>query len=88
MKRFGPVAVPVEVVTATFTAPAAWAGVVAEILVALFTVKLVAGVPPNVTAEAPVKPVPVIVTLVPPEALPDAGEIPAIVGTGPRPVKM
>ena len=35
-------------------------------VVALTTVKLVAGSPPNVTAVAPVRLVPVIVTVVPP----------------------
>ena len=48
-------------------------------LVELFTVKLVAGMPPKVTAVAPVKPVPVMVTLVPPDALPEAGEMPVMV---------
>jgi hypothetical protein len=44
------------------------------------TVKLVAAVPPIVTAVAPVKPVPVIVTGVPPAAGPELGEIPLTVG--------
>ena len=57
---------PAPVVTATSTVPAACAGVVAVICVTLFTVKL-AAVPPNVTpVVTPVKPVPVMVTLVPP----------------------
>ena len=59
MNSATPVPVPPGVVTCTFTAPAAWAGVVAVIEVALFTVKLVAAVPPKVTAVAPVKLVPV-----------------------------
>ena len=67
------VAVPPEVVTITFTAPAAWAGVVAVIVVALLTMKLAAAVPPKLTAVAPVRLVPVSVTEVPPELLPLAG---------------
>ena len=65
--------VPPAVVTATVTAPAVLAGVVAVIWVALLTVKLVAFVPPNLTAVAPVRFVPVIVTLVPPAAGPEDG---------------
>ena len=55
------------------TVPAACAGAVAVIWVALSTVKLAAGVPPNDTALAPVSPVPVTVTLVPPAVVPDVG---------------
>ena len=72
--------VPPGVVTDTFTAPAAFAGVVAVIDVALTTVKLVAATPPNVTAVAPVKLVPVIVTLVPPATGPEPGLTPVTVG--------
>jgi hypothetical protein len=57
----------------TFTAPAAWAGVVAVIIALLTTVYVVAAVPPNVTDVAPVNPVPVIVTLVPPARGPNVG---------------
>ena len=60
------VAVPPAVVTLTLTAPAGLAGVVAVIWVAELTVKLVAAVTPKLTALAPVKLVPVIVTVVPP----------------------
>ena len=63
--------VPPGVITATSTAPAACAGVVAVMVFALTTVKLVAATPPNVTAVAPVKLVPVIVTLVPPATGPE-----------------
>lgn len=66
VKPLARVAVPPAVVTATAVAPAACAGVVAVMEVALLTVKLVAAVPPNVTADAPMKFVPVIVTVVPP----------------------
>jgi hypothetical protein len=61
------------------------AGATADILVAEFTVKDVAAVPPNLTDVAPVKPVPVIVTAVPPDARPVAGEIDAIVGADEAP---
>jgi hypothetical protein len=40
--------------------------------VSLLTTKLDAGVPPKLTAVAPVKPLPVMITLVP--ALPEVGE--------------
>ncbi len=56
------------------------AGEVAVIEVAELTVKLVALVAPNFTAVAPVKPVPVTVTDVPPAAGPDVGEIEVTVG--------
>jgi hypothetical protein len=65
--------VPPGVVTVTLTAPALSAGAVAVMLVPPVTVKLVAFVPPNLTAVAPVKLVPVIVTDVPPESGPDVG---------------
>ena len=73
---------PPGVVTATSTVPAAWAGVIAVMVVALTTVKLVAAVPPNVTAVAPVRLVPVMVTLVPPSVVPLAGVIDVTVGGG------
>ena len=73
---------PSVLVTTTLTAPAACAGAVVVINVALTTVTPVADVPPNFTV-APVKnPVPVIVTAVPPAAGPDAGAIPVTVGAG------
>ena len=71
--------VPPAVVTLTSTVPVP-AGEVAVIDVAELTVKLVAAVAPNVTNVAPVKPVPVMVTVVPPAAGPDVGEIDATVG--------
>ena len=60
----------VTVITATVPVPA---GLTAVIDVALFTVKLVAGVEPKSTAVAPVKFVPVMVTVVPPAAGPFVG---------------
>ena len=62
------------------TAPALPAGEVAERLVALLTVKLVAAVVPNFTAVAPVKLVPVIDTLVPPASGPLMGLTEVTVG--------
>ena len=53
------------VVTVTSAIPEP-AGEVAVILISELTVKLVAAVEPNLTAVAPVNPVPVIVTVVPP----------------------
>jgi hypothetical protein len=66
--------------TTTFTAPAAWAGVVAVIDVLLTTVTLVAAVPPNVTVAPDWNPVPVIVTAVPPVAGPELDAIELTVG--------
>ena len=60
------VPVPFGVVTLTVTAPVP-AAVTAVIWVAELTTKLAAAVPPNCTAVAPVKPVPVMTTLVPPD---------------------
>ena len=71
---------PPGVTTSTATAPAAFTGVTAVIDVALFTVKLVALVLPKRTAVAPVKSVPVIVTVVPPAVGPLFGLTDEIVG--------
>ena len=64
---------PPGVVTVTSTEPVDPAGLVAVMMVALTTVTLVAAMLPKLTAVAPVKFVPVIVTLVPPAADPLAG---------------
>ena len=74
-----PVTLPPAVVTTTSLAPAVPAGVVAVIVVELLT-ENVATLPPMVTAVAPVKLVPVIVTLVPPESEPLVGEILLTIG--------
>lgn len=66
-------------VTATRTVPAAFAGVVTEIDVALLET-MVAEVPPNVTAEGLARLVPVIITVVPPLVGPEVGLILVIVG--------
>jgi hypothetical protein len=71
--------VPDGVVTVISTIPVP-AGEAAVIWVAEFTVKPDAKTAPNFTAVAPVNPVPVTVTEVPPAAGPKAGEIPVIVG--------
>ena len=55
------------------TAPAACAGVVSVIEVALATITLVAATPPNVTVAPVVKSVPVSVTAVPPADGPEVG---------------
>src|SRR5450755_4327354 len=65
--------VPPAVTTKTLCAPATWAGLTAVICVAVLTTKLAAAVPPKLTAVAPVKPVPVIVTVVPPDVVPVVG---------------
>ena len=74
------VLVPPAVVTVMSTVPALPAGAVAVIWVPLLTVKAVAAVAPNLTALAPARFVPVIVTLVPPAVGPAAGLMLVIVG--------
>ena len=72
---------PPPVVTIMPTAPAvACAGVIQLIVVLSTMLREVAAIPSNVTDVAPVKFVPVIVTLVPPSVLPYDGEILAITG--------
>ena len=75
--------VPPGVVTVTSTAPSVpVAGAVAVIVVALLTVNA-AGLPgPKLTAVAPVNPVPVMVTDVPPVLGPEPGLTPVTVGAG------
>ena len=71
---------PPTVLTIISTGPNLLAGIIQVIVVSLTTLILVSTVLPNVTALAPVKYVPVIVTLVPPSVLPDDGEILVITG--------
>jgi hypothetical protein len=59
---------------------AASAGAVAVMEVSELTVKLVAPEVPKLTVLAPVKPVPVVVTTVPPAVLPELGETLVTVG--------
>ena len=70
---------PAGVITVTSTVPVP-AGLSAVIVVALTTVTPVAAVVPKSTAVAPVKPVPVIVTKVPPAAGPLVGLMPVTAG--------
>ncbi len=72
--------VPPAVVTVTLTAPADPAGEVRVISPSLTTVKFAALISllPKLTSVAPVKPLPVIVTAVPPAVGPELG---ATVGT-------
>src|SRR5260370_3807444 len=74
--------VPPGVVTVTSTVPAASAGEVVVMLVSLTTVKVSAVVSPKLTTPAPVKPVPVIVTTVPPASGPAAGVTAVTTGSG------
>ncbi len=67
---------PPPVVTIMPTAPSLRTAGVLQVIVVLFTMLSdVAAIPPNVTEVAPVKFVPVIVTLVPPALVPNDGEI-------------
>src|SRR5438093_119609 len=59
--------------TVTSTGPAAWAGVIAMIRVALVVLTLVAASPPTLTVAPTTKPVPVIVIPVPPASGPPFG---------------
>ena len=70
---------PPGVVTVTSTVPLP-AGLVAVIWVSLSTVKLLAAVAPKETPVAPVKPVPVMTTVVPPALDPLDGLILVTVG--------
>src|SRR6185312_16266589 len=69
-----------EFVTATATTPSVCAGVVAEMVCGSTTVKAAALTPSNVTAVAPVNPLPVMVTLAPPAGAPPDGLTLATVG--------
>ena len=72
---------PYSVVTIMPTAPAVVRAGVIQVIVVLSTIlREVAAIPSNVTDVAPVKDVPVIVTLVPPSVLPYDGEILVITG--------
>ncbi len=71
---------PVVTIMPTAPAPAVRSRVIQVIVVLFTTLIVVAAKPPNVTEVAPVKFVPVIVTVVPPSVLPDDGEISVIFG--------
>ena len=72
-------------VTTTLTAPAECAGAVDVIDVLFTTVTPVAAVPPKLTVAPERKPVPAIVTAVPPFADPVLGVIEVTVGAGAEP---
>src|SRR5689334_22939890 len=74
--------VPPAVVTVTSTVPAGSAGATAVICVLELTVKLAAAVRPKNIAVAPVKLLPVMVTVVPPLLLPVSGVIEVTMGVG------
>ena len=80
MKDENATLVPYGVLTIIPAAPVLRTGVIQVIVVLLTTLREVAANPLNVTKVAPVKDVPVIVTLVPPAVLPVNGEI--LVTTG------
>ena len=72
---------PPPVVTIMSTAPSLLTVGVIQVIVVLSTMlREVAATPPNVTKVAPVKFVPVIVTLVPPVLIPDDGEMSVMLG--------
>ena len=71
-------------VTITSTAPEAWAGVVAEMLVAFSTVTELAAAPPKLTVAGATKPVPLIVTDVPPAVEPLVGATAVAEGAAPN----
>ena len=72
--------VPPGVVTVTLIEPAVLAGLRAVIVVELTTMTSTASAAPNTTTLVPLKLVPVITTLVPPETEPRAGLMELIVG--------
>ena len=74
--------VPPPVVAVTSTLPELPAGDVANTVESSCTDTFVAGTPPKSTIVVPVKPVPEIVTAVPPAVGPELGLTPLTVGTG------
>lgn len=72
--------VPPVVTTVMSTVPADPAGETAVIELSELTVKLTAAKPPKYTAVAPVKWLPLMVTVVPPAVDPDDGLIPITAG--------
>ena len=73
--------VPPGVVTVTSTVPAKAAGAVAVHEVPEVHVTLLPAADPKLMVAPTAKPVPVTVTTVPPDAMPDAGLSPVTVGT-------
>jgi hypothetical protein len=72
--------VPLDVVTVTSTVPAGSAGLTAVIELSELTVKLAAARVPNLTAVAPVRALPVMVTVVAPPVGPEVGDTPVTTG--------
>src|SRR5437667_12836177 len=75
---------PSGLVTVTSTVPSACGGAVA-VMEVLWTVTLVAGVPPNVTVAFGTKLAPVMVTMVPPALGPELGRMVVTIGGGAPP---
>ena len=75
--------IPVGFSTLMLWVLAAWAGETAVMSVEETTVKLVAATAPKSTEVAPLKPVPVMVTVVPPAGGPEVGETAVMAGTVP-----
>lgn len=80
--------VPPGLVTVTSTVPLVPGGDTAVIDLAEFTVKPAAGTEPNITPVAVVKPLPVIVTVVPPAGGPAFGATFVTAGTGSFPTSI
>ncbi len=80
MKDENATLVPYSVLTIMPAGPVLRTGVIQVIVLLFTTLREVAANPLNVTKVAPVKDVPVIVTLVPPAVLPVNGEILVITG--------
>jgi hypothetical protein len=74
--------VPAALTTEMSQVPAALGAVTAVIMVSELIVKLAAAAGPKLTADAIVKPLPMIVTEVPPAVLPEVGLMLVTVGTG------
>ena len=77
------VADPAVTVAMTSTVPTTWSGVVTSMVVLVLASIDVTSVPPMVTEVAPLKLVPVMVTLWPPAAGPLLGVMPLIAGAVP-----
>jgi len=75
---------PLELLTVIPVCQAGSAGATAVIDVLEFTVNDVAAVEPNMTAVAPLNPLPVMLTEVPPAVEPESGLTVATVGEGPE----
>ena len=77
-----PLLVPEVVSSVTAITPADLGGVVAVTMLSEMTVKAVAAVPPKNTSRVLIKPVPVMVTTVPPPIGPEIGAMEVMTGDG------